>query len=186
MEEREALRRCRAGERDAFAHLVRRHQASVLALCYRMTGSREDAADAAQQAFLQAYRRLETYDPAQPFRSWLMKIAANESIALMRRRGRLKEIADDEALNRAAASGPDAHSLVELAEDREAVRRAVAALAPRYRTVILQYYFEGLSYQEIAERSGLSVGTVSTHLFRAKQQLRRLLSEGEVTAHHAP
>ncbi|WP_374711683.1 RNA polymerase sigma factor [Symbiobacterium terraclitae] len=186
MEEREAVRRCRAGDREAFAHLVREHQAAVLALCLRMTGSGEDAADAAQQAFLQAYRRLETYDPAQPFRPWLMKIAANECIALLRRRGRQPESGDESALERAAAPGPDAPALVELAEDREAVRRAVTALPPPYRTAVIQYYFEGLSYQQMAERSGLPTGTIATHLHRAKQMLRRILSEREVTVHHAP
>jgi len=186
LEEREAIRRCRRGDPDAFAHLVRGHQAAVLALCYRMTGSREDAADAAQQAFLQAYRRLETFDPAQPFRPWLMKIATNECITLLRRRGRRLEAADAAAPERAVATEPDAPSLVELAEDREAVRRAETALPLPYRTAIVQYYFEGLSYQQMAERSGLSTGTIATHLHRAKQLLRRSLSEQEVTVRHAP
>lgn len=172
-------------EREAFADLIRTHQAQVLALCYRMTGSREDAADIAQQAFLKAYRSLHLYDPSQPFRPWLMKIAANECISFLRRQGRRRTIPDEEALLRAADSGPDTPSLVELADDREAVRQAVYTLPPPYRAAIVQYYFEGLSYQQIADRTGLSVGTISSHIHRAKQILRRSLSRREVTDAHA-
>lgn len=185
MEEREAIRRCLNGDRDACAHLVRIHQGLVLALCYRMTGSREDAADVAQQAFLQAFRNLQSFDLTQPFRPWLMKIVTNECITFLRRRGRQQTIADEEAIDRAVDTGPDAPSLVELAEDRQAVRQAVSGLPLPYRTAILQFYFEGLSYQQIAERSGLSIGTISTHIHRAKQLLRRSLSQREVTPGHA-
>lgn len=186
MDEQEAIRRCLNGERDAFGHLVRLHQAMVLALCYRMTGSREDAADIAQQAFLQAFRNLHAHDSNQPFRPWLMKIATNESISFLRKKGRQKATADEEALAQAADTGPDAPSLVALAEDREAVRQAVSALPLPYRTAILQYYFEELSYKQIAERSGLPIKTVSTHIHRAKQLLKRQLSQREVTLSHAP
>jgi len=172
-------------EQEAFADLIRAHQAQVLALCYRMTGSREDAADIAQQAFLKAYRNLHLYDPGQPFRPWLMRIAANECISFLRRRERRRTVTDEEALLKAADAGPDAPSLVELADDRKAVRQAVYALPPHYRAAIVQHYFEGLSYQQIAERSGLSVGTISSHIHRAKQMLRRVLSQREVTDAHA-
>lgn len=176
-------------EREAFADLVRAHQAQVLALCYRMTGSREDAADVAQQAFLKAYRSLHLYDPGQPFRPWLMKIAANECVSYLRRRERRRTVAGEEALDaleREADAGPDAPLLVEQACDREAVRRAVSALPLPYRAAIVQHYFEGLSYQQIAERSGVPVGTVASHIHRAKKMLRRMLSRQEVTDAHAP
>jgi RNA polymerase sigma-70 factor (ECF subfamily) len=163
--------------REAFAQLVRQYQAQVLGLCYRMTGSRKDAADVAQQVFLQAYRHLHTHDTSQPFRPWLLKIATNECISFLRRSGRHKTVADEEALDRAVDTEPDAPSLLELADDREAVRRAVAALPLPYRAVILQHYFEGLSYQQIAEREALEA-----HLERCSEcnlTLARLAAEDD-------
>ena len=182
MGELAAIRRCLRGEKDAFAHLVQRYQAQVLALCLRMTGSREDAADVAQQVFINAFRRLDQFDQNLPFRPWLMRIAANECIAFLRRRGRQPPQAGGEALEALTDPGQSAPSLVDLAEDREQVRRAVDQLPDQYRTVVLLYYFQELSYTEIARQTGLSVGTVGTHLHRAKQLLRRLLSEKEVTS----
>lgn len=185
MDEREAIRRCLGGDREAFAHLVRQYQAQVLGLCYRMTGSREDAADIAQQVFLKAYQHLHTHDESQPFRPWLLKIATNESISFLRKSGRQRTLPDEEALQEAADPNPGALSLMELADSREEVRQAVSALPLAYRTVILQYYFEGLSYQQIADRSGMAIGTISTHLFRAKQLLKRSLTQQEVALAHA-
>ncbi len=185
MDEQAVIDRCLGGDREAFGALVQHYQSLVLGLCYRMTGSREDAADVAQQAFLQAYRNLHTHDPTQPFRPWLMKIATNECITLLRRKGRHPTVSDDEMVAQVATPEPDAPSLMALADDREAVRRAVRALPLPYRTVILQFYFEGLSYQQMADQSGLSIGTISTHIYRAKQLLRRTLIQQEVTLAHA-
>jgi RNA polymerase sigma-70 factor, ECF subfamily len=181
VDEREAIRRCLSGDKDAFATLVRQYQAQILALCLRMTGNREDAADAAQQAFVNSYRHLDRYDLDQPFRPWLFRIATNECIALLRRRGRrAAEIPGDQALEAVADPEEGAPALVDLADDRERVRRAVADLPDQYRTVVLLYYFQEFSYQEVARQTGLSVGTISTHLHRAKQLLRRLLTSEEV------
>jgi RNA polymerase sigma-70 factor (ECF subfamily) len=185
LDEREAIRRCLSGDREAFAHLVRQYQAQVLGLCYRMTGSREDAADIAQQAFLKAYQHLHTHDPALPFRPWLLKIATNECVSFLRRHGRQRAVPDEAVLQEAADPTPSPLALMELADDRAEVRQAVLALPLPYRTVILQYYFEGLSYQEIANRSGMAIGTISTHLFRAKQLLKRILTQQEVRLAHA-
>ncbi len=177
MEEREALHRCLSGDRNAFATIVQRYQSQVLAHCLRMLGNREDAADAAQQAFILAYRRLATHEPDQPFRPWLFRIATNVCIDLYRRRRRQADPVEDEVLERTTDPGEDVPTLAELTEDRERVRRAVAALPEKYRTLVVLYYFEGLSYQEIAGQTGLSIGTISTQLHRAKQRLRKQLTE---------
>ncbi|HWI62006.1 MAG TPA: RNA polymerase sigma factor [Symbiobacteriaceae bacterium] len=179
MDEREAISRCMAGDREAFAELVRQYQPQVLALCLRMTGSRDDAADVAQQAFIQAYRHLDRYDPDQPFRPWLYKIATNECIAFLRRTKK-HQTAPADALENVSDPADGAPSIVDMAEDRERVRTAVAQLPPNYRQVVVGYYFQELSYQEIARQAGVPVGTVGTLLHRAKQQLRKLLAETEV------
>jgi len=151
-----AIRSCLRGDKNALAHLVQRYQAQVLAFCLRITGSCEDAADVAQQVFINAYRRLDQFDQNLPFRAWLMRFAANECTAFLRRRGRP---AGGEALEALTDPGQRAPSQVDLAEDREWVRQAVAQLPDQYRTVVLLYYFQELSYTEIAHRTGLSVGS---------------------------
>lgn len=180
MDERTAIDRCLAGDTEAYAVIVRQYQAQILALCLRMTGNREDAADAAQQAFIQAFNYLDRYDPDQPFRPWLFKIATNQCISLLRRRGRLAVPVRDEQLEQASDPQEGAPALTELAEDRERVRRAVTSLPDPYRTVVLLYYFQSLSYQEIARQTGLPVGTISTQLHRAKAHLKRRLLQEEV------
>lgn len=180
MDEQEAIRRCLAGDADAFGVLVRQYQAPVLALCLRMTGSREDGADLAQQAFVQAFRHLEQYDPALPFKPWLFKIATNACIGFLRRKRRDQVPLEDGALERIGVPADGAPALAELAEDRERVREAVAELPQQYRTAVVLHYFQGLTYQEIARQTGLSIGTISTHLYRAKQWLKRRLTEEEV------
>ena len=181
MEEREAISRCLAGDKNAYATLVGQYQAQVLALCLRMTGNREDAADVAQQAFIQAYRHLDRYDPDQPFRPWLYKISTNECITFLRRTKKHQAVpAADDVLENVSDPADGAPSIVDLAEDRERVRTAVAQLPLSYRQVVVAYYFQELSYQEIARQTGVPVGTVGTLLHRAKQQLRKLLAAAEV------
>ena len=181
MDEREAIDRCLAGDKNAYAAVVGQYQSQVLALCLRMTGSREDAADVAQQAFTQAYRHLDRYDPHQPFRPWLYKIATNECIAFLRRTKKHQAApVPDAVLENVSDPADGAPSIVDLAEDRERVRTAVAQLPLPSRQVVVAYYFQELSYQEIARQTGLPMGTVGTLLHRAKQQLRKLLTETEV------
>lgn len=182
MDEREALLQCQGGDKNAFAILVRHYQAQVLGLCLRMTGNREDAADVAQQTFVQAFRHLDQYDPDQPFRPWLFRIATNECMNCLRRRKRTAMSADSESLEAVSDPAEGAPALVDLAEGREQVRTAVSRLPAQYRQVVVAYYFQELSYQEIARQTGVPIGTVGTLLHRAKQQLKRLLTEAEVNA----
>lgn len=177
MTDQDAVQRCLAGDKDAFAEIVRQYQAQILAYCLRMLGNREDAADAAQQAFVQAYRHLNRYDPHQPFRPWLYRIATNLCIDFRRRSGRQASPMADEDLERISEPTASPAHLADLAADREEIREAVARLPDHFRTVILLHYFEDLSYQEIAHQTKLPMGTISTHLYRAKQHLKRTLTE---------
>lgn len=183
MDERVAIERCRHGDKNAFAVIVQQYQTQILALSLRMTGNREDAADVAQQAFIQAFGHLDRYDPHQPFRPWLYKIATNQCISFLRRRGRQATPVSDEVLEQVSDPEDGTPTLVEAAADRQEVRAAVATLPEPYRTAVVLHYFEGLSYQEMARQTDLPIGTISTHLYRAKHLIRRVLQAKEVGTH---
>lgn len=186
MDEQEAIRRWQSGDRDAFATLVERYQAVVLALCLRMTGNRADALDASQQAFVKAWSAVDRFDPHLPLRPWLLKIATNECIAHLRRRGRQPVPVEHATLESAAGPDESASALHDLTADRERVHHAVAQLPDQYRTIVLRFYFQQQSYQEIAREMDLPMGTVATHLHRAKQILKRLLTIEEGSTHGPP
>ncbi len=186
MDDGEAIRRCIDGDRDAFAALVERYQAVVLALCLRMTGDRVDALDVSQQAFVKAYGNLERFDPGLPFRPWLLKIATNECIAHLRRQRRQPVPVEQGDLEAAAGTEAGAGALVEQMSDRAQVRQAVTELPDPYRSIVLRYYFQEQSYQEIAREMDVPMGTVATHLYRAKQMLRKILTAKEGPPDGAP
>ena len=137
-----------------------------------MTGDEHDADDAAQDAFLSALDRLETYDHARPFRPWLMRIAQNAAIDLLRRRTvRQSEALDD----RAATSGRTPAQHAEVAELRGALAVALAALPERQRVAITLFDLEGWAHAEIAEALGVPEGTVRSDVFHARHKLREAL-----------
>ena len=158
-----------AGDRDAFGELIRRHQAAVRRACRAVTGSEHDADDAAQDAFLSALDRIETYDPKRPFGPWLMRIATNAAIDLLRRRAVRKAELLDESL--AAASQSPARD-AEQAELRQRLGAALAALPERQRVAITLFDLEGYPHAEIAEVLGIPEGTVRSDVFHARRKLR--------------
>jgi RNA polymerase sigma-70 factor, ECF subfamily len=171
-----------AGSEDAFRTLVLRYQKPVYGLIVRMVRDRELAEDLSQEVFLKAYRALDTYDHQRKFSSWLFKIAHNSTIDHLRR-GELATVTlepetdDDRGLEAVlqdpAAVSPEQRLLG--ADLGQGLAEAVAQLRPVYREVILLRHREGLSYQEIAEVTGASLGTVKTNLHRARRDLAHLL-----------
>lgn len=166
------VRRFLAGDEDAAARLLERHQGAVYSLLLRMLGSAADAEDAAQDAFLKAFRALEGYDPARPLRSWLFKIAHNTALDRLRSRGERVSL-DDGDMPEPAAEEATPEELAERAIDGALVERLVAALPPLYREVLLLRFTEGLEVAEIAGVLGMPVGTVKIRLFRAREMMRK-------------
>ncbi len=172
------------GDKQAFGRLVDLHKRAVYAFCVRLLRDPEEARDAAQEAFARAYAALDSYDIAQPFAPWLLRIARNHCLDQLRRRIPESQIvaldADTEAgpsrqlPDPAAVRGDDALQRRELAGALEA---AVSALPSNYREVVQLFHVEHLSYKEIASTLDVPIGTVMTWLHRARARLKDALAE---------
>ncbi len=175
------------GDRQAFARLVEENKRSVYGLCVRLLADPEEARDAAQEAFTRAYAALEGYDLEQPFAPWVLRIARNLCLDILRRRiparARVELDADDDEgpPHELADTGSErADDAIQRVQTRQALEKAVAALPPNYREVVHLFHVEQLSYKEIATTMGIPMGTVMTWLHRARAQLRTLLEGQEV------
>lgn len=165
------------GNREAFATLVQRYDRAVYHLAYRTLRDVEEARDAAQEAFFKAYRSLRTFKPGAKFSTWIFAITYHACCDRLNRR---KHYAGNELPERADASPGPEQQVIAL-DEASRLRAAIESLPEKYRAVITLFHLQGRQYEEIAAVLGLPMGTVKTHLFRAKEQLRRLLSGQEVT-----
>ena len=161
-----------AGRSDAFGELVTRYERAVYNLALRTLRDRTEAEDAAQEAFFKAYRALATFRPGAKFSTWIFTICYRGCCDRLAKR---KRLSGDELPDRADPSaGPEA--LAERSDEAQRLRGAIDALPEKYRTVITLYHLQGKQYEEIATVLNLPLGTVKTHLFRAKEQLRKALT----------
>jgi RNA polymerase sigma-70 factor (ECF subfamily) len=169
--------RARDGSEDAFRELVHRFERPVYTLVLRMVRDPGTAEELAQDVFVKAHRRLDTYDPERRFGSWLFKIAHNTTIDHLRRSSPDLVSLEGEGGGgglAAVLANPAGESPEAVAERRDLARdleRAIAALRPEYRAAVVLRYQEGLSYEEICEAMGLPLGTIKTHLHRARKEL---------------
>jgi RNA polymerase sigma-70 factor (ECF subfamily) len=165
------------GDSEAFSVLVERYDRAVYHLAYRMLHDVEEARDVTQEAFFKAYRSLRTFKPGAKFSTWIFSIAYHACCDRLNRRHRMSS---EELPERADPSpGPEYQAIA--LDDARRLREAIDALPDKYRAAITLYHLQGKQYDEIAQVLGLPMGTVKTHLFRAKEQLRKLLGTAGVT-----
>jgi RNA polymerase sigma-70 factor (ECF subfamily) len=160
------------GDNQAFAELVRRHQGKVRGLLLRLTANPPLADDLAQEVFLRAYRGLVGFEGRARFSTWLYRIAYN---VFLNHRTRSKELSALPLGFESQTAAPDGDLSPTRLDLRRDLAGAIAALPERYRAVVTLYYLEDVSYPEIAEVLDLPLGTVKTHLHRAKKLLRQHL-----------
>jgi RNA polymerase sigma-70 factor (ECF subfamily) len=163
----------RRGDRDAFETLVRSVQRPVYGLCVRLLSNDAEASEVAQDAFLRAYQNLDRYDPNRPFDLWVLAIARNLCLDVLRRRAKLQSEDVDE-LREVLPSGD--RSVEERAiahEERRSLEGALATLSVDDREVIALYYVQKRTTKEIAEVMGVAPGTIMARLFRAREKLRK-------------
>ncbi len=181
-EESRLVARSRQGDLNAFNSLVETYQGAVYNLCLRLLGSPEAAEDATQEAFLAAFRHMADFRGGS-FRSWLLRIAANAATDELRRRRRRPqiplEIEPDQQgpahLIADSSPGPEAVAL-----RREVIRQIEAGLLTLpvdQRLAVVLSDVQGLSYEEVAQVTGASLGTVKSRISRGRERLRRYLSE---------
>jgi RNA polymerase sigma-70 factor, ECF subfamily len=164
--------RAQAGDRWAFGELVRLHREGVVNVVYRMCGDGHLAEDAAQEAFIRAWKHLPKYRPYAPFRNWLYRIATNVARDVLRRE---RETVDVEQLPLATSRAGPETSLVR-AQRGERVRAAVLALPEASREALVLREYEGLSYREIADTLDIPIGTVMSRLNYARKRLGEMLA----------
>jgi RNA polymerase sigma-70 factor (ECF subfamily) len=177
----EVIRRAREGDREAFGELYRRFSRRVLGLCLHLLGKREDAEDATSEVFMKLRTALGRYDDSLPFRPWLTGVAAKHCLDRLRRRRREQRLFETERDEPAAIVEPSSSPLAGLLAEEgcSALAAAIAALPERQRVPLVLRYQGELSYDEIAERLDWTRQRVAVTLFRAKQNLRRMLRAEE-------
>jgi RNA polymerase sigma-70 factor (ECF subfamily) len=184
LSEPEAVRLAQQGDAAAFEYLYRLHSRRVYALCLRMAGNTTEAEDLTQDAFLQSFRKIQTFRGESAFSTWLHRLTVN--VVLMRRRKKtvvatsLEETTapnDESNGPHNDVGGPDPRMTGSL--DRVNLERAIEILPQGYKTVFILHDVQGYEHQEIAKIMDCSVGNSKSQLHKARKRLRELLRETE-------
>jgi len=156
-----AIEKCRNGDQEAFRHLVERYQRQAIGHATALLGTREDALDAAQEAFIDAFRALKQFDSSRPFYPWFYVLLRNRCFKMAARKREMTSI--DETVIVAATGARS--------EDILALQNALRSLDMEDREIVTLKYFDGLSYNELADRLQIPKGTVMSRLFYARRKL---------------
>lgn len=176
-EEVQLIDQCLAGDSAGFEELVRKHQDRLFNTMVHVCGSAEEARDVVQEAFIQAYTKLGSFQRNSAFYTWLYRIAFNTAISRRRRRKptasveHVREESGHEPVD--PGEGPDCR--LEQEERVRQVQAGLAELSEEHRSVLVLKEMEGYRYEEIAEMLEVPIGTVRSRLFRARMQLRDIL-----------
>jgi RNA polymerase sigma-70 factor (ECF subfamily) len=185
--ELDLVRRCQAGQTEAFDELVTRYRTRIFAMIYNMVHNEQDAWDLAQESFLKAWKSIKRFRGKSSFYTWIYRIVMNVTIDWLRKKQikgggaefddsiQLKEI--DPASKTVPKADPLPHIRMERKEIRARIDEAIRQLSPDHRAVILMKEVEEMQYHEIAETLGCSIGTVMSRLFYARKKLQNLLRD---------
>ena len=172
----ELARRCQRGDVAAYQELVRRHRAPVYRLACAIVRDRDDAEDVVQEAFVRAYRSISRYDSGRDFAGWIKRITVNCAVSRLaeRRRGLARTGRSDGGDGPSPAPNPDRHLISD--ELQSHVRQAIDLLPVRQRVAISLFSLEDMDLAETARAMGCTVGTVKSHLHRARAKLATMLA----------
>jgi RNA polymerase sigma-70 factor, ECF subfamily len=183
MTDEQLVQQYQSGEHSTFDELVRRYQQKIFGVCRRFLANSQDADDAAQEVFIKAFYALNRFKVDARFSTWLYKIAVNHSLNVLRsrrRKERLKlfsELSQKDVGNVHQINTDELHPLerIERLEQTQQVQKALMNLNEKQRAVIILHRYQELGYQEIADVLSISISSVESRLFRAKQKLAKLL-----------
>ena len=184
MDDLKIIESCLLGNTQMFSRLIDNYKNMVYNLAYRMSSNSQEAEDISQEAFLRAYQSLGRFNPSYKFSTWLYQITLN----IIRDRFKKKELSyvslvtpietdDSEFYPQPLDSTNDPERIVARQEDARAVQQAIYSLPLKYREVIVLRHLQDLSYIEISNILKLPQGTVNVRLYRAREQLRKILSD---------
>lgn len=175
-EDRELAIRAAAGDGDAFGMLVTQNQQRIYNLAYRMMGNADDARDACQDAFVIAYRRLDSFRGESAFSTWLYRVAVNACYDALRSRARAPQPSE---LHEQEALGPDPSERATAVID---VQRALTQVPEEFRSVLVLHDMQDLAYEDISVALDIPIGTVKSRLHRGRAAMGRLLAGTESAA----
>jgi RNA polymerase sigma-70 factor (ECF subfamily) len=162
------------GDVESYRRIVERHQGRIFYLGLRFFRSEHDAEDFAQEVFLRAYEKLALFRGQVPFAAWLYRIAFN--LAVNQYHVRRRNLAEVHTQAEPADSAPGPETRLVRGEMIDRVRAALRKIPEMYKVVVKMHFFDGLSYPEISRIMKLPVNTIKSHIFRAKEMLRRRLA----------
>jgi len=180
--ERRLTQRAKRGDREAFAELVEIYKDKIFQLAYRMTGSRQEAEDIAQETFLRVFANLHVYDESYKFSTWIYRIATN--LCIDRKRKKRPDFSLDEQVDgaegldwysRLSAKDMTPEESVMTRELQDTVQGALLQLSPKYRSIMILRYIEDLTLQEISAVLELPITTIKTRIHRGREALRKKL-----------
>ena len=183
----ELVTRVADGDRAAFGELVERHHRRLLRVCERLLGDAEEARDAVQEVFIKVMVKAGRFRPRALVSTWLYRIAVNHCLNMLRRRRLRRWVSLSPAAEGEDSAAPpdpqeeraDPHRELDARRRWSRVQRAIAALPPSQRAVLVLARFEELSYKEIAETLGITLGAVESRLFRAMRALEKAQEAAE-------
>ncbi len=174
------VERLKEGDSKALDQLFRRHRDAAYGIAFRLVGSREDALDVVQESFIHVMRGIQAFRGQSSFRTWLYRIVTHAALDYRRWRShRQAESLDGLTALEPAATGPIHPAPQEEAAERDlqkAIDEALANISEKNRAALVLYALEGMSYKEVADALGISIGTVMSRIFNARQRLRELLA----------
>jgi RNA polymerase sigma-70 factor (ECF subfamily) len=178
-DEPELLAQAQHGDPKAYGVLVGRYQQSLFAVCYRLLGQRQDAEDAAQDAFVRGFRALAGFDRQRPIGPWLRQIATNVCYDRLKQRPSesIPLLDEYDGFDSHSGSWREAEQQQIAHERQQQIWQAIQALPPHYRVIIEMRHFQELSYNDIAARLDLPLNTVKSHLLRARKLLLEWLKD---------
>lgn len=175
-------------DESAYAELLHRYRESVYYMIYKMSGNKDDAEDLMMEAFTRAFSKLHQYEPKYAFSTWLFRIATNVTIDFLRKKRNENTISifdkpegsDVEIVGIIKGDKPNPEDESINKQKKQIIRSVVDKLKPKYRELIILFYYEEMSHEEISQKLNLPIGTIKAQLFRARELMLQLLKNLDV------